>query len=437
MTEPQSGARAALYRTIWRWHFYAGLFVMPFVLILSLTGAFYLFKPQVERWEERAFQNLPVEGAVSPNTQLAAALSAFPGARFYSYRLPEQSGDAAMIHLALDDGGQMRDVFVSPQGKVLGSIDPETRIMEIDKTIHGSLLWGRVGSWLVELAACWAIVLVLSGLYLWWPRGGGLGGVLWPRLRGGGRQFWRDLHAVTGFWVAGLALVLLTTGLPWAGVWGDAFKWVRAEAGWVEGRQDWTTGGHAEHDHEAMLAMEARQVPMTSLGAIVAQAEREKLAFPVVVQAPGEGMTWTVKSDAQNRPLRATLTYDMTNGRLIARENFADRHVIDRAVGYGIAWHEGQLFGWANQLIGVLTAAALITLMISGFVLWRRRKPESGLGAPPASRLPARMGGVTVILLMLAVLMPLLAASLAVLTVLERALLPRMPRLAHWLGVPA
>ena len=51
--------KAAIYRTIWRWHFYAGLFVVPMVLILSLTGAAYLFKPQIERWEERAWQGQP------------------------------------------------------------------------------------------------------------------------------------------------------------------------------------------------------------------------------------------------------------------------------------------------------------------------------------------------------------------------------------------
>jgi uncharacterized iron-regulated membrane protein len=34
---PDAPVRASLYRTIWRWHFYAGLFVLPFILILSLT----------------------------------------------------------------------------------------------------------------------------------------------------------------------------------------------------------------------------------------------------------------------------------------------------------------------------------------------------------------------------------------------------------------
>jgi uncharacterized iron-regulated membrane protein len=30
-----------LYRTIWRWHFYAGLLVVPMVLLLAFTGTVY------------------------------------------------------------------------------------------------------------------------------------------------------------------------------------------------------------------------------------------------------------------------------------------------------------------------------------------------------------------------------------------------------------
>ena len=56
---------------------------------------------------------------------------------------------------------------------------------------------------------------------------------------------------------------------------------------------------------------------------------------------------------------------------------------IDRVVAYGVAWHEGQLLGLFNQLVGVATALMLITLVISGFVMWRRRKPDHALGAPP------------------------------------------------------
>src|SRR3546814_21074056 len=83
----------------------------------------------------------------------------------------ERTGDAAMVHLAMPDGRLMRDVFVSPRGEVLGSIAPDRRLMAWVRSIHGQLLLGKRGSWLVELAASWAIVLVLSGLYLWWQIG--------------------------------------------------------------------------------------------------------------------------------------------------------------------------------------------------------------------------------------------------------------------------
>jgi uncharacterized iron-regulated membrane protein len=439
-------SRAALYRNIWRWHFYAGLFVMPFILILSVTGLIYLFKPQIDGWEESSFRGLPTINSVSPNQQLETAMATFPGAQFESYRLPEDTGDAAMITLVLDDGGIKRQVFVSPQGKMLGSLEPDSRISNIVSEIHGSFLAGKLGSWLVELAGSWAIVMVLSGLYLWWPSGRSLSGVVWPRLSFGKRAFWRDLHAVTGFWVSGLALVLLITALPWAGVWGEAFKLVRTQMAWTKDRPDWKIGvgnEHADHDHAAMMRQQASGIPMAGLADIVAKAKAERgLPFPVMVKPPSAAerfgppsMAWTVKSETQDRPRRVTITYDMATGKELSRKGQADKHPIDKAIAYGIAWHEGQLFGWINQLIGLLTAIALITLMVSGFVMWRRRKPEDVFGAPPLPAVPAKIRGVVAIIFLLAAMLPLLAISLIVLWAFDRLLLPHLPRLSIWLGV--
>jgi len=442
--------RAALYRMIWRWHFYAGLFVIPFILLLSVSGAAYLFKPQVERWEESGFRTAGAVTSVPPHRQVAAVLAASPGA-FLDYRLPEKAGDPAMVRVA-SGGGAVREVFVGPDGAVRGMLDPETRIMAWAKRVHGELLIGRVGNWLVELAASWAIVMILTGLYLWWPRGGGMAGVVWPRLRGGRRVFWRDLHAVTGFWVAGLALVLLVTAMPWAGVWGAAFAELRDQAGWVKGAPQWevnsnaaATDLHAHHMPAASSAQRPASFDPVMLDRMVANAQRESLAFPAIVTPPGApgrfgaqpDSEWSIRSDAQNRPLRVTVRYEAATGQEVSRDDFASSHAIDRAVGYGVAWHEGQLLGWVNQAIGVLTALALVALAISGFVLWRRRKPAEGLGAPPAHAMPARMGGVAAILLILALLLPMLALSLVALVLFERLALPWLPRLARWLGMPA
>jgi uncharacterized iron-regulated membrane protein len=110
--------------------------------------------------------------------------------------------------------------------------------------------------------------------------------------------------------------------------------------------------------------------------------------------------------------------------------------VIDRVVGYGVAWHEGHLFGIVNQVIGVCTALMLSALSLTGFILWRRRKPAVTLGAPAPSKLPVRMGGVVTLTLLLSVLLPMLAISLALVLALEFAVLRRLPATARWLGLP-
>ena len=430
-------ADTATYRTIWRWHFYAGLFVLPFVLLLSISGAIYLFKPQIDRWEERDFRGLSLEGAVSVDRQLEAAKAAFPAGSFNHYRLPERPGDAAMVQLALPDGA-LSEVYVSPQGEVLGTLDPAERISNIVSRFHGSLLMGDWGDRLVELAASWTIVMILTGLYLWWPRPFRAGGTLWPRFSLNGRALMKDLHRVTGFWIAGLVLAMLASGLPWAGAWGSAFSWARGELGLVQGVQEWSIGAEKRaataapvaHDHGAMgqssapRPQEAAQsLPLTEF---VNRAESEGMAYPVLVLpphapqrfGPPTGDVWTVKSEAQNRPLMRSVTYDPKTGEELTRRGFADKHPIDRAINIGIAWHEGALFGLANQIMGLLIALALMALSVFGVVLWLKRRPSGRLAAPPhGGRMPRAF---IVAIAILALLLPLFGVSLIAILLVDR-----------------
>ncbi|WP_157073721.1 PepSY-associated TM helix domain-containing protein [Sphingomonas soli] len=436
--KPRAGTGSGtLYRRIWRWHFYAGLFVLPFILILSVTGTIYLFKPQIDRWQERSYQALPTDNAVSPDQQLASALTTFPTGRLNAYRLPQRAGDAAMITLVFANGDKL-DVFVSPQGQLLGARDPASKISETVAKIHGTLLLGKWGDWLVELAASWTIVLILSGLYLWLPRPFSAAGTLWPRLSLKGRPLLKDIHRVTGFWIAGFVLVMLASGLPWAGAWGSAFKWARTELGLVEGRQEWKIGTAAsepQHDHHAEgMPMPMNMLPASipaglTLSAFVAKAQVEHLAFPALVIpphapqrfGPPTGDVWTAKSEAQNRPLGREVTYDPETGAETGRSGFADKHVVDRIVNTGIAWHEGQLFGLANQLMGLITAILLVAISGLGVAMWLKRRPQGAVGAPPVQGSLSKRWPIAVIIV-LGALLPLFGLSLAVILTLEAVL---------------
>ncbi|HSC66180.1 MAG TPA: PepSY domain-containing protein [Cellvibrio sp.] len=419
----------ALYRTIWRWHFYAGIFAIPVVIILALTGAIYLFKPYYEYWQERQFHPLVAAGDRLPaNAQIQSALNAIPRGKFLSYRLPQNASDAVLVNVQVEGGSWQ--VFVNPYtGAISGKQESSAQLMNIVKTIHGELLLGNVGSILVELAACWAIVLIVTGLYLWWPRNArGLAGIIYPRLREGSRVFWRDLHAVTGIWISALALFLLITGLPWALVWGAALKEVRSVD--FSMQQDWTQSRAQEHQHWRAQASDTFNLTPEILSA----AENLKLAAPVELSiANKHHNSWKASSQNANRPLRADVWIN-NDGSIEKRSDFAEKKLVDRAIGVGIAAHEGNLFGWFNLVLGVLTCAGLLLISISGFILWRKRKPDGALGAPPA--MPTRIGfAVVAITLALALFLPLLAVSLVALFLIEFTFLRRINGVSRWLGL--
>ena len=445
------------YNTIWRWHFYAGLFCIPFILMLSISGAIYLFKPQVEAALDAPYEHLSLSG--QPQTaeaQVNAALAAVPGSRLNAYELPETPSSAVQVLV-----GRERDltrVYVHPETlQILKQEHEDAKLMRVVHRLHGNLLIGDRGSNIVELAASWAIVMIITGLFLWWPRNSNsLAGIVYPRLGRNGRLFWRDLHAVTGFWISFFTLFLLLSGLPWAKSWGELLKEVRhfGEAKVVQ--QDWTTGRsselaerlerntssedhaeHAGHKYGGATGGKFAKVDYSVIDRLVTTLQPLHLAAPVLIAPPSKkSPEWTARSDAQNRPLRVNLILDANTGEIKSRKNFSDRPLLDRIIGYGIAIHEGQLFGWANQALGLLTAIGLVLLSVSSIVLWWRRRDIGVLGAPPAGRTRVAYAYPLLgIIVLLGVLLPFLGITLMAVLLLDQWVLRYIPSARRFLGL--
>ncbi|NHN85079.1 PepSY domain-containing protein [Acetobacter musti] len=452
------------HRTVWRWHFFAGLFCLPFVAFLSLTGSIYLFRPQIDDLIDRPYDHLPAVTAPSPSQDVSAALSAVPHSTFLAYELPRTPQSAARV--IVDHNGDAIRVYVDrTTHHVLKTVSEELRFERVIFKLHGQLLLGNAGSVIMEMVASWTIILVITGLCLWWPRGQhSLAGILYPRLSLTGRARWRDFHAVTGVWISLFLVLFLVSGLPWSFVWGHALSSVEHTVGRLTSVQDWEIGavpardtiaGHpapgpsvpdmpqtgtagmnmTEMDMPRMdmprMDMPGMDMPpaapsapsgpdLTGLDNVVRTAQTLSLPDPVLVTPPLEPDTpWTVRSDTQNRPLResAQVTAD---GHIVSRRNFGQKGLVDRFTGYGVAAHEGQLFGPANQVINLLVALGLMLMSVAATILWLRQKPAGQTGAPP--RLPSQRAGLiaTAILCLLGLLLPELGASLIVLAVATR-----------------
>ena len=472
------------YRTVWRWHFYAGLFCIPFVLWLSVTGTIFLFHPQIQHWLDRPYEHLVINQPATANAQVQAALSAVPDSTLDSYQLPFTPTSASQV--LVDKGTTQFRVYVHPQTlAVLHVANEDYRIDTFTSRLHGELLIGKYGSWLVELAASWAVIMIVTGLFLWWPRNArGLGGVLYPRLRQGQRMFWKDIHAVTGIYVSVFALFLLLTGLPWAKGWGGYLKGIRHFSAGHLVKQDWTTssadalsarsarssaastdlsgmstmhdmGTPGPHHMEGMPNLDAAQhaehshvwgrhsTSLTGANAfvaidrMVAAVQPLRLPNPVLISPPEHTAgNWTAKSDTRDRPLRVDLVLNPTTGAIISRSDFRSKPWLDRVIGVGIAAHEGQLFGLANQLVSLFTTVGLFTLSVSGVVMWWRRKPEGVVGAPTPNQRVRFSAGLVTAMVALGLYFPFLGGSMIFVGLTEKFVLRRLPKARLWLGLP-
>jgi uncharacterized iron-regulated membrane protein len=451
---------SAAHRMVWRWHFYAGLFCAPFIVVLCLSGAIYLFKPQTDAYFDRNYDNLALSEASRPlDSQVEAALTANPGARLSHLEFRANSADAARVHLVTAEGDALR-VMVRPDTLEIMKVEAErSRLSDFMADLHGSLLLGSPGSIAVELAGAWAIVMVITGLYLWWPRGSGPAGVLYPRLASG-RVFLRDLHAVTGFWLSTLALFYLISALPWTTVWGQGFKYIRSVGQAREVKQDWPTGpaeqqakrsaafrdaapsrGEAASDDHAGHAYhtggDVTPGKISGFDEVAARIASLDLAEPVFIKPPSaKKPNWTAQSNSQNRPLRETLEFDPERFEQVSHKRFGDRPLIDQIIGVGIAAHEGQLFGWFNQLLGLMTATGYLVLVVTSLVMWWRRRPRGSLGAPPAlARAPRLAPFVIGVILIMGVFLPVLGTSLVIVLAIELVFRRFAPNSGRWLGL--
>jgi len=443
--------RTSFYNLAWRWHFYAGLLVAPVLILLAITGIIYLFKPQLDPlMYPHLLQVQAQETALSADAQLARVRETYPSAIVDQY-LPPASPDSS-AQFVLQVNGATLDLFINPYtGQVLGTQHGLYNLQAIARALHGELMVGKVGDAVVELAAGWGIVLVVSGLYLWWPRGSGGAGVFWPRLRSRGRAFWRDLHAVIGFWGSLGLLFMLLTGMTWTGIWGKQYAelWNRFPTGMFSevplsdvkartlndaARQTvpWaleTTpmpmsgGAHAEHMGHAG-ADSGPAAPQVGLQAVVETANRAGVhpGYSITLPKTGTGV-YTVAVFADDPRNDATLHVDQYTGQVLVDVRYAQYGLLARATELAVMLHEGKMFGLANQLIVLLVCLMVLLGSVSGLVIWWKRRPAKGLGVPPLRHgLPLWKAAVAV-MIALGVAFPLVGASLLVVAALEYGVL--------------
>ncbi|QYF87675.1 PepSY domain-containing protein [Brevundimonas sp. PAMC22021] len=420
-------SHAAAYRLVWRWHFYAGVVVMPFLLLLALTGGLYLFKDEIDQALYRDLIRVPASvQQASPDAWAAAAQAA--GGRAGSVIVPARADQAVRVRVDRANGEQ-RTVFVDPHTARVTGATPVGGVNETIKRLHSLTLFGPVMNVVVEIVAGWAIILCATGFYLWLPRGRPVGAVTITDTDKRRRPFWRDLHAVTGLYVGAVILFLGVTGMPWSAVWGDQVMGMVRESGlgrppapvagaWHRAQgHDRPTGAGWTLDHASMSAPgHGDHVARPSLSMAIGAAKRAGMARPYAVTIPDDSATYTVTRQTRRVEDTRSLYIDARSGGVIADIGYSQFGPVGKAVDWGVAVHQGLQYGQINRLVMLAGCIGVWVLAISGLVMWWKRRPPSlargRLGAPPPLAGPRARTAAICIVAPLAILFPLTGASL-------------------------
>lgn len=440
MSNTNAAAPSPLYRAVWRWHFYAGLLVIPFLLNLAITGGLYLFKDELNDLIYGHYLNIAPQNTppLAPSAIVAKALAAVPGT-MKSYLPPDTAHAAAIVGIKSATDGSVR-VYVNPYtGDVLGHFADggaaKSPIMQLIRKIHSLDYFGWVANRLVELAAGWSIVLVVSGIYLWWPRNKGVG-VFKIRAGSTKRPFWRDLHAVTGIYTGAFILFLALTGLPWSGFWGAKLNLYADAAGLGYPPQFWNEVPPSTvpmKDAMTQTSWSLENVPMpessptsspTSTPGVGANIGLDK----AVALFDGLGIR---KGYAVDLPAGTTGVYsasvfpdqvgfervihlDQYTGKVLFDGGFKELGPVGKTVEWGVSVHMGQEYGRPNQLLMAAACLAIVAMCLSAIVMWWKRRPQGSLGAPryPSDYRVAR--GAVAILAVLGIAFPLVGLSIIV-----------------------
>lgn len=446
------------YFAAWRWHFYAGIFVIPFLVILAVSGAFMTIYANFGNSLGYA-PDVPVAGETQPvSVQAEAALAAVPDGTLATYVAPEAPERPAYVEIIKGDA--YFAVAVDPYtGAVLGAHDEASTYYALAEKIHGTLLLGTAGDRIIEAAASLSMVLIATGLYMWWPRGRSFPRALVPSFSARGRNLWKQIHMTVGAWISLVLVLFLLSGLAWSGIWGD--KFVQPWSSFPAEKWDNVPLSDASHaslnhgvGHEVPWGLEQTPLPASgsaagtagvpvpvTLDSVAQWAEANGFHGQYKLSVPnGPSGVFTVSLDGRNEdgvtPSGDRFVHiDQYTGNVLADVGYADYEPVGKLMAWGIGLHKGMAGTW-NFIFNLVFIALLVLLCVAGAVMWWKRRP-SGAGRLAAPPMPAEMPlwkGAVLVGLATCLAFPLAGITLLLVLAVDMLLVRHVPALQRALS---
>ena len=369
---------ARLRRAISVIHLWLGLSVGAYLCAVCLSGSIVVFIDDISALStlELTHRVAPPGAGASP-LPLSEALRRvrsrhpeIPAASFARLYLSKTSGAALSLQVSEASFLDTRIVTINPYtGAVMHNRPRLAPWLRWADSLHIQLLAGMTGETVNSLLGLVSGVLLLSGLWLWWPaKLRLLRQRLTVKTSAGAKRFNYDLHNALGFYTLPLLLVLSLTGAIFA-FWLSLSKWVERAT---------HTKSYAP-EVKLSQASPAKYLALERLAAIAERTgPRQELVSVAMPQKAGQPFTAQKGTQREGLLPLTTITLDPVTGRVLQVYSDASAPMAHKIMYVAYALHLGWWGGWTTMVIYAVAGVAPLALYVTGVVIWLRKRRGRG-----------------------------------------------------------
>jgi uncharacterized iron-regulated membrane protein len=387
-------------RTLIFWpHLIAGVIAGVLILTMSITGVILTYERQLIAWSDSHLRSTP-PAAGAPRLEVEALLTQIrrehPELQVTGVTMGSAVDATAVV--AAEGGSRHFDIYT---GQLLGESATGMRTFMSDMRVwHRYIGVAGDNRPLAKAISGWAndffAFIVLSGIYLWFPRKWTwqhVRPVVWFKggLRGKARDF--NWHNAIGMWSAVPLFIVVVSAVPISFRWASdaVYRAVGEEppapaargggAGARAGGAGAPAGGAGSQGVRGGGRREGAQreaAPLDGLNALWTRAEQQvpgwrtiNLRIPASERAP---VVFAIdKGDGGQPQHRSTLTLARQSGDVVTFEDFSSLSLGRRIRNVMRFAHTGEVLGIPGQTIAGLVSAGGVVLVWTGIALTLRR----------------------------------------------------------------
>lgn len=361
---------------------------LPFGLIIMttcLTGALLVFEKEITELVRHDSYTIPVRKTQSLSLQSLlerVARETPDSVQITSVTIPSDFRRAYTVGLSKP---RRAGVLVDPYtGKIVGQsgrLPFFTTVRELHRWLLDSMkpdsegiFWGRV---IVGTSTLLFVFILLTGLFLWWPKKlKGVGKRLKISLRQGRQRLFTDLHTVGGVYVFVLLLAMAMTGLTWS------FEWYRTGFYKVFGAEM----AEAGKGDKGPKKDKSKDVPREE-GAEQAKLPAsyiywEEVVSYVIEVSEADYPEITIKDGEVEVPLAGlgnsraadSFRFDKKTGQVTEYKAYREAKRDKKLRGWIYSVHTGTWGGLFTRICYVLAALFGASLPLTGYYIFYQRK---------------------------------------------------------------